>query len=32
MWVQAIADYHINFHIDHMKEILQVLGVSSVRG
>jgi len=32
MWVQAIAEYHINFHIDHMKEILHALGVFSVRG
>jgi len=28
MWVQAIAEYHIKFHIDHMKEILQALGVA----
>ena len=24
--VQAIAEYHIGFHIDHMKEILKALG------
>ncbi len=26
MWIQAIAEYHVGFHIDHMKEILQGLG------
>ena len=31
MWVGAIAQHHINFHIDHMKEILQALGVASAR-
>jgi hypothetical protein len=25
-WIQAIAEYHIGFHIDHMKEILKELG------
>ena len=25
MWIQAIAEYHIKFHIDHMKEILTTL-------
>ena len=29
MWIGAIADYHITFHIDHMKEILQALGIAS---
>jgi len=23
MWIEAIADYHLSFHIDHLKEILQ---------
>jgi hypothetical protein len=26
MWIQAIAEYHVGFHIDHMKEIVQELG------
>jgi hypothetical protein len=26
MWVGAIGDYHLGYHIDHMKEILQALG------
>jgi hypothetical protein len=26
VWVQAIAGYHLDFHIQHMKEILQQLG------
>jgi hypothetical protein len=25
MWIEAIADYHLSFHIDHLKEILQGL-------
>jgi len=25
MWINAIAEYHVGFHIDHMKEILQAL-------
>jgi len=25
MWIQAIAEYHVGFHIDHMREILQAL-------
>jgi hypothetical protein len=28
MWVQAIGDYHLGWHIDHMKEILKALGVA----
>jgi len=28
MWIDAIADYHLSFHIDHMKEILQELKAS----
>jgi hypothetical protein len=28
MWVQAIGEYHLGSHIDHMKEILQALGVA----
>jgi len=27
MWIEAIADYHLSFHIDHMKEVLQALKV-----
>jgi hypothetical protein len=30
-WVQAIVDYHVTFHIDHMREILQALGVPPAR-
>jgi hypothetical protein len=26
MWIQAIAEYHIGFHVDHMSEILKALG------
>jgi hypothetical protein len=26
-WIQGITDYHLDFHIDHMKEIRQALGV-----
>jgi hypothetical protein len=26
MWIQAIAEYHVGFHIDHMREILRALG------
>jgi hypothetical protein len=29
MWIEAIASYHMGFHIDHMKEILQGLGVAT---
>ena len=25
-WIGAIGDYHLGFHIDHLKEILQALG------
>jgi hypothetical protein len=32
MWIEAIASYHVGFHIDHMKEILQTLGVASSEG
>jgi hypothetical protein len=28
MWVQAIGGYHLGSHIDHMKEILQAIGVA----
>ena len=28
-WIGAIGEYHVGFHIDHMKEILQALGVSA---
>jgi hypothetical protein len=28
MWVQAIGEYHLGSHIDHMKEILQAIGVA----
>ncbi len=27
-WVEALSEYHLVFHIDHMKEILQELGVN----
>jgi hypothetical protein len=26
MWIQAIAEYHVGFHVDHMREILKALG------
>lgn len=26
-WIQAICDYHLGMHLDHMREILQELGV-----
>ena len=29
-WIGAIGGYHLGFHIDHMKEILQALGVKVV--
>lgn len=25
VWIQAMAEYHLSFHIDHLKEILQAL-------
>jgi len=28
MWVQAIGGFHLGSHIDHMKEILQGLGIA----
>jgi hypothetical protein len=31
IWVTALAERHIGFHIDHMKEILQELGVTLPR-
>jgi hypothetical protein len=31
MWVEAIGQYHLAFHIDHLREILQALGVGSAR-
>jgi hypothetical protein len=30
VWVQAIADFHIAFHIDHLKEIVQELQSSKI--
>ena len=30
-WAQGIVDYHVTFHIDHMREILQALGVAPAR-
>ncbi len=29
-WIGAIGEYHVGFHIDHMKEILQALGAATV--
>ena len=29
MWVQAIGDYHLGWHVDHMKEIRQALGIAN---
>jgi hypothetical protein len=29
MWVEAIGQYHLAFHIDHLQEILQSLGICS---
>ncbi len=26
-WAEGLSDYHIGFHIDHMREILQALGL-----
>jgi hypothetical protein len=31
-WIGAIGGYHIGFHMDHMREILQALGVSAAPG
>ena len=28
-WIQAIGEYHIGMHTDHMREILESLGVTS---
>ncbi|HET6421177.1 MAG TPA: DinB family protein [Geobacteraceae bacterium] len=28
-WIEALSEYHLVFHIDHMKEILEELGVKS---
>jgi hypothetical protein len=28
-WIQGIGSYHVNFHMDHMREILQALGVAA---
>ena len=28
-WIGAIGEYHVGFHIDHMKEILQALGAAA---
>ena len=28
MWIEAIASYHVGFHIDHMKEVLAALGAT----
>jgi hypothetical protein len=25
-WVDALTDFHIGFHVDHMKEILRAIG------
>ncbi len=31
-WIGAIGEYHVGFHIDHLREILQALGVSAAPG
>jgi hypothetical protein len=31
MWVEAIGQYHLGFHIDHLREILQALGDDAPR-
>jgi len=28
-WIQALSEYHMGFHIDHLQEILQEMGVKA---
>ena len=30
LWIGAIGEYHVGFHIDHMKEVRQALGAATV--